>query len=208
MSSDSVSHPEDESKELLRVLDEELNRLPEKYRAPLVLRYLAGKSNEEAARLLGWPPDSISYRLACGRELLRKRLLTRLAKAAIPLSDDAFADHLQPAAVPSSLALKTVDAAITLVGAKMPAAVAGFLSSSVRDLMQKTLRSLASSRRRWWLAVFFLGLTVSSLEGAEVWVRAVSDRCEGCQEVEIIPPRERHPRVHLYWNDPSHPFPV
>ncbi len=149
MSSDSVSHPEDESRELLRVLDEELNRLPEKYRAALVLCYLTGKTNKEAARLLGCPSDAMSYRLTHGRELLRKRLQTRLAKATVPLPADALADHLRPAAVPSSLALKTVKAAVTLVGAKMPAAVAGFISSSVRDLMRETLRSLASSRRRW-----------------------------------------------------------
>ena len=168
MSSDSVSHPEDESRELLRVLDEELNRLPEKYRAPLVLCYLAGKTHKEAARLLGCSPDAISSRLTHGRELLRERLQTRLAKATVPLPADALADHLQPTAVPSSLALKTVKAAATLVGAKMPAA--GFICSSVRDLMQETLRSLASSRRRWWLAVIFLGLTLSSLEGAGVWI--------------------------------------
>ena len=74
MSSAPVSEPEAESRELRRVLDEELHRLPEKYRAPLILCYLEGKTNEEAARLLGWPSGSMSHRLARGRELLRHRL--------------------------------------------------------------------------------------------------------------------------------------
>ncbi len=61
-------------RELCARLDAELRRLPAKFRAPLVLCYLNGLTNEEAARRLGWPTGSISYRLARGREILRDRL--------------------------------------------------------------------------------------------------------------------------------------
>ena len=54
-----------------------MSRLPEKYRAPVVLCDLEGRTHEEAARQLGWPAGSMSRRLDRARTLLRRRLALR-----------------------------------------------------------------------------------------------------------------------------------
>jgi RNA polymerase sigma factor (sigma-70 family) len=69
--------PPEVAAEVRPTLDEELSRLPEKYRAPLVLHYLQGLSKEETARQLGCPAGTVSSRLHRGQELLRRRLTRR-----------------------------------------------------------------------------------------------------------------------------------
>jgi len=69
--------------ELLEQLDHELSRLPDKYRVPVVLCELEGRSRKEVARLLGVPEGTLSWRLAQAKKLLAKRLSSR--ELAIPL---------------------------------------------------------------------------------------------------------------------------
>jgi RNA polymerase sigma factor (sigma-70 family) len=103
------------------VLHEEIGRLPEKYRVPLILCYLEGKTNEEAARLLACPPGTVFSRLARARERLRARLRRRgpglatgvLATALATLPQDARA------AVPPHLALTTARLAVRVATGKM-----------------------------------------------------------------------------------------
>ena len=61
----------------ISVLEEELNRLPEKLRLPLFLCCVEGKTRDEAAEQLGWSPGSLKGRLERGRQLLRRRLTLR-----------------------------------------------------------------------------------------------------------------------------------
>ena len=73
-----------EGSEVRAAIDEELARLPEKYRAPLVLCYLEGLTHDEAAEHLRWPVGTVRSRLAGGRDRLRARLTRRgLAPSAV-----------------------------------------------------------------------------------------------------------------------------
>src|SRR5205814_285695 len=93
--------------DLQPILDEELNRLPDHYRAAVVVCYLEGKTNQEASRLLRCPAGTVKSRLARARDLLR----TRLARRGIALSAGLFAGLLAEhaaAAVPTTLVSATV----------------------------------------------------------------------------------------------------
>jgi RNA polymerase sigma factor (sigma-70 family) len=77
-------------RELRPILDEEVNRLPRKYRLPFILCYLQGQTNAEAAEELRCPAGTVMSRLAWARERLRRRLTRR----GITLSAGALAVFL------------------------------------------------------------------------------------------------------------------
>ena len=63
--------------ELRPVLHAEVELLPDRYRIPVILSYLEGKTNEEVAKLLRWPVGTVKGRLSRARDLLRRRLIRR-----------------------------------------------------------------------------------------------------------------------------------
>ena len=75
----ATSRPTDDStwQELRFALDEEIGALAEKYRAPIVLCFLEGKTHAQAAHALGCPTTSLTRRLNKGRDLLCARLERR-----------------------------------------------------------------------------------------------------------------------------------
>jgi RNA polymerase sigma factor (sigma-70 family) len=100
--------PEEEvSEELLRLLDKELSRLPDKYRLPIVLCDLEGRPRKQVARQFAIPEGTLSSRLATARRLLAKRL----SRYGFSVSGGALAAALTArasAAVPTPLMLSTV----------------------------------------------------------------------------------------------------
>ncbi len=99
-------------RDLRPVLHEEVARLPERYRLPFVLCYLEGKTNEEAADLLGIPKGTILSRLSRGRERLSRRLTRRGLGITSGLLAGLLAQNADTAAVPAALAEGTLRAAL------------------------------------------------------------------------------------------------
>jgi RNA polymerase sigma factor (sigma-70 family) len=96
--------------ELCAVLDEELDALPEKYRAPLVLCGLEGKTQEQAARDLNCPRISLSSRLSRARALLQERLARRGITPGAAVLGGVLTEDTR-ASVSAQLTLATVQAA-------------------------------------------------------------------------------------------------
>jgi RNA polymerase sigma factor (sigma-70 family) len=142
------------ARELRPMLDEVLRGLPEKYRAPVVLHYLSGRTIAETARDLGWTEGTVSGRLARARGLLRTRLTRRGVALAAGLAAWGLSRDEAPAAVPTALR----DA--TLAGAMR---FAGTGTSSAAHLAEEVLRSLVRAKvKATATLVVVLGVLVGS----------------------------------------------
>jgi RND family efflux transporter MFP subunit len=139
--------------ELRPVLDEELNRLPERLRLPLVLCYLEGKTNEEAARQLGCPPGTIFSRLARGREMLRRRLTRRglvLSAAGLTI---LLTQNTASATASALLISPTLKAALLFASAQ---SAAGTASARVIELAEGVLRAMYMTKLKLVTALFLV----------------------------------------------------
>ena len=146
---DRPAPPDDPSlRDALVALDEELVRLPAKFREPLTACYLLECTQDEAARDLGVSVRTVKRRLATGRELLRQRLGRR---------------GVELGAVLAALALRAPDAPAVLVQTTLTAAALGAASATVSPLVQGVLVMMWQAKLKAWAVG--LGLTAATLGG-------------------------------------------
>jgi RNA polymerase sigma factor (sigma-70 family) len=156
--------------ELHAALHEELGRLPEKYRAPLMLCYIEGLPHEAVARQLGWPLGTVRSRIARGRDLLGARLTRRgLAPAAVLLALGLLPKT--EAAVSPRLVEATLRAAARVAaGEPVPR---GEVPARVIDLEEKVRKSMRLIRLKCATALA-LAVVVTGAGAAAVVPRALA----------------------------------
>jgi RNA polymerase sigma factor (sigma-70 family) len=180
------------------LIDEELRRLPEKQRLPLVLCYLEGLTQDEAARQLGWPRGTLKRRLEAGRERLRLRLTRRGVTLGAGLFATALTASAIRGAVPLALRSATVRASIQFVtneAAALAATPAGLLAKGALQSMLTTKLKLTA------LLILFLScaVTVAGLAARREPAENSSEASAPSPKAEEGPPSEtRHVRNDRY----------
>jgi len=124
--------------ELRPVLDDEINRLPDKYRSAVVLCYLQGLTTADAARRLGCAQGTIHSRLAWARARLRSRLVRRGVTISVP-GLAATLSCQSAAAVPASLVAATIRLGLAAATGKAATAAGVFPVAVLAEGVMRTM---------------------------------------------------------------------
>jgi RNA polymerase sigma factor (sigma-70 family) len=169
--------PEWEWRDLWPILDEEVSRLPERYRLPFVLCHLEGKTNQEAAAELHCPPGTVSSRLTRARERLRARLARRGLALSVGALAAAVSRQTATAAVRSELAQTAVQTGLGY-SAGLPVA------ERAADLANGFLKAQALTR--WALSGAALLAVLLVLMLVLIFLRPRHEKLEGSWQVDDV----------------------
>ncbi|HLN30210.1 MAG TPA: sigma-70 family RNA polymerase sigma factor [Gemmataceae bacterium] len=150
-------------RDLQPLLDQELSRLPDKYRIVVVLCDLEGKTRKEAARQLGCPEGTVAGRLARARVLLAKRL----ARHGLVLSSAALGAVLSQKAASASVPTSVVSFTIRAASLMAAGRAAGVISDEVAALLEGVLKTMLLTKLKIAMTVllagFFLALGTATV---------------------------------------------
>ena len=148
---DTAAGPQDHWPEVQPLLDEELSRLPDNYRAVIVLCDLEGRTRKDVAHQLGCPEGTVAGRLARARAMLAKRLAQRGVTVSGGVLAAVLAQNAASAVVPVAVVSNTIGAA-TLVAAGQ-VATAGIVSVEVATLTEGVLKAMLISKLKVVIAI-------------------------------------------------------
>jgi RNA polymerase sigma factor (sigma-70 family) len=182
-------------RELRGVLHEELHRLPEKHRAPLLLCFFEGKTRDEAATQLGLSLAAFKKRLERARRLLQGRLTRRGVAPVGGSLAMLLLDNAAQAAVARALTANTAAAAAALAVGRVPAtapARAAALAEGALRTMQMTRWTVGTFLV---LVLFGVGLGLGTA-GRQVLQAGTPDQPEGQPRIvaQPLPPRGAQPQ--------------
>ncbi len=155
---------QDLGRDLQPLLDQELSRLPDKYRAAIVLCDLDGKSRKEAARQLDVPEGTVASRLMRARTMLARRLARHGRTVAGESLAAVLAQTAASASVPTSVTAHTIQAAT--LAATGQAATDGVISAKVAALTEGVLKAMLLNKLKTGIAALLVLLAVAGLSGA------------------------------------------
>ena len=160
------------------VIHRELNGLPERYRAILVLCYLEGKTQDEVAHQLKLPKGTLKGRLERGRELLRARLVRRgFGPAAVLVASGWSAT--ESAAMPLTLVESTARMVASLAAER---GVSGFVSAKVVALTEGVVKAMFITKLRTMIVM----LLALGMVGSGIGVRAYFQGTAHAQPDHIV----------------------
>lgn len=149
--------------ELYATLDEELDRLRDQYREPLLLCYFETKTRDQAARQLGWSLRTLERRLERGLKLLRARLCRRGVELPMTLLTASLLQQSASTEISAATMTATAEAAVAFGSGAMTAS--GAMSAPIVALAEGGLQAMAMTKLKIGLVAFLAAIFLAAGAG-------------------------------------------